>query len=97
MSPKDLARLIAQTALAQLKVAVDQGVVLSVQTAEDIAVAIGGGAAQHISNLIEERAEADVPAVCTDSPEVLEALARLRQVQPTNPLLVLRAYQDRKR
>lgn len=57
MSPRELARVIAQSALAQLKVAVDQGLVLSVDTAEDLAIAIGGGAAQRLVFLAEESAE----------------------------------------
>lgn len=77
MSPRALAGLIAQAALAQLKVAVDQRVALTVDTAELIAIAIGNGAAQQIANIEAESEESTVVQV-VETPEVRELLSRSR-------------------
>jgi hypothetical protein len=74
VSPKALAKVISQAALAQLKVAVDQRVVLSVDTAELLAIAIGAGAAQHLSMMDDDTGPVEV----VETPEVRELLSRSR-------------------
>jgi hypothetical protein len=84
MDAKRVKALVAASALAQLRVAVDQKVQLTSEAAEAIALAIAGGAAQSIAN-IEALAELEA--------EELEAASKAQR-RPGPPGSVAR-YRDR--